>query len=104
MNTNEAARKWKCTVDTVKKYCNEGMIPFAEKSSCFPWPWSIPGEACRPPVTRHKAVAMIIHMANAVREGGKVNIKTLGISENLARDAFQYLQDCGFIAMNEAQS
>ncbi len=33
-----------------------------------------------------------------------MNIKTLGISENLARDAFQYLQDCGFIAMYEAQS
>lgn len=103
MNTSEAARKWKCTVDTVRKYCNEGMIPFAEKSACFPWPWNIPDEVCKPPVTRHKAVVMIC-MANAVREGGKVNIKTLGISENLARDAFQYLQDCGFIAMYEDQS
>lgn len=79
------------------------MVPFAEKSACFPWPWNIPDEACKPPVTRHKAVVMIC-LANAVHEGGKVNIKTLGISENLARDAFQYLQDCGFIAMYEAQS
>lgn len=43
-------------------------------------------------------------MASAVREGGKVNINALGISENFARDAFQYLQDCGFIAMYVAQS
>lgn len=103
MNTSEAAKKWKCTVDTVRKYCNEGMVPFAEKSACFPWPWNIPDEACKPPVTRHKAVVMIC-MANAVHEGGKVNIKTLGISENLVRDAFQYLQDCGFIAKYDAQS
>lgn len=103
MNTSEAARKWKCTVDTVRKYCNEGMVLFAEKSACFPWGWNIPDEACKPPVTRHKAVVMIC-MANAVCKGGKVNIKTLGISENLARDAFQYLQDCGFITMYDAQS
>ena len=31
-------------------------------------------------------------------------MKTLGIPENLVRDAFQYLQDCGFIAMYDAQS
>ena len=42
-------------------------------------------------------------MASAVREGGRVNINTLGIPESLVRDAFQYLQDCGFIAMYEAQ-
>jgi hypothetical protein len=102
MNTSEAARKWKCSAGTVRKYCNEGMIPPAEKSTRFPWGWNVPDEACKPPVTRHKAV-VIMCMASAVREGGKVNINTLGIPENLVRDAFQYLQDCGFIAMYEAQ-
>lgn len=103
MNTSEAAKKWKCTADTVRKYCSEGMIPLAEKSTSFPWQWIIPDETCKPPVTRHKAVVMM-RMASAVRKGGKVNIKTLGIPENLARDAFQYLQDCGFVAMYDAQS
>ena len=103
MNTSEAARKWKCSVGSVRKYCNEGMIPFAEKSACFPWGWNIPDEACKPLVTRHKAV-VIMRMAGAACEGGEVNLKTLGIPENLVRDAFQYLQDCGFIAKYEAQS
>lgn len=31
MNTSEAARKWKCSVGTVRKYCSEGMILLAEK-------------------------------------------------------------------------
>lgn len=31
MNTSEAARKWKCSVGTVRKYCIEGMILAAEK-------------------------------------------------------------------------
>lgn len=35
MNTSEAARKWKCSVGTVRKYCNEGMIPPAEKIQDF---------------------------------------------------------------------
>lgn len=103
MNTSEAAKKWKCTADTVRKYCSEGMIPLAEKNSTFPWGWSIPDEACKPPVTRHKAV-VIMCMASAAREGGEVNLKTLGFPENLVRDAFQYLQDCGFIKMYDAQS
>lgn len=42
-------------------------------------------------------------LANAVRDGGKVNLKTLGISEELAWAIFQYLKDCGFIAMCEVQ-
>ena len=33
-----------------------------------------------------------------------MNLKTLGIPENLVRDAFQYLQDCGLIAKYDAQS
>ena len=103
MNTSEAARKWKCSVSTVRKYCSEGMILLAEKNSTFPWGWDIPDEACKPPVTRHKA-AVIMCMASAACEGGEVNLKTLGIPENLVRDAFQYLQDCGFIAMYDAQS
>lgn len=102
MNTSEAAKKWKCTADTVRKYCSEGMIPLAEKSTSFPWQWNIPDKAYKPPVTRHKAVVMM-RIANAVCDGGKVNLKTLGISEELARDVFQYLQDCGFIAMREVQ-
>ena len=102
MNTSEAAKKWKCTVDAVRKYCSEGMIPLAEKSTSFPWQWNIPDKAYKPPVTRHKAVVMM-RIANAVCDGGKVNLKTLGISEELARDVFQYLQDCGFIAMREVQ-
>ena len=79
------------------------MIPLAEKSTSFPWQWNIPDKAYKPPVTRHKAVVMM-QIANAVCDGGKVNLKTLGIPENLVRDAFQYLQDCGFIAMYDAQS
>lgn len=53
-------------------------------------------------MTRHKAVIMM-RIANAVRDGGKVNLKTLGISEELAWAIFQYLKDCGFIAMCEVQ-
>lgn len=102
MNTSEAAKKWKCTADTVRKYCSEGMIPLAEKSTSFPWQWNIPDETYKPPVTRHKAVVMM-QIANAVCDGGKVNLKTLGISEGLAWAVFQYLQDCGFIAMREVQ-
>ena len=59
MNTSEAARKWKCSAGTVRKYCNEGMIPPAEKSTRFPWGWNVPDEACKPPVTRHKAVVIM---------------------------------------------
>lgn len=103
MDTSEAARKWKCSVATVRKYCSEGMILPAEKNSTFPWGWNIPDGACKPPVTRHRAVTMI-RMANAMCEGGEVNLKTLGIPENLVRDAFQYLQDCGFIAKYDAQN
>lgn len=103
MNTSEAARKWKCSVGTVRKYCSEGMILAAEKNSTFPWGWNIPDEACKPPVTRHKA-AVIMCMASAACEGGEVNLKTLEIPENLVRDAFQYLQDCGFIVKYDAQS
>ena len=36
VNTSEAARKWKCSVGTVRKYCNEGIIPPAEKDTNFP--------------------------------------------------------------------
>ena len=74
MNTSEAARKWKCSVGTVRKYCIEGMILAAEKNSTFPWGWDIPDEACKPPVTRHKA-AVIMCMASAACEGGEVNLK-----------------------------
>ena len=35
MNTSEAARKWKCSVGTVRKYCSEGMILLAEKNRHF---------------------------------------------------------------------
>ena len=35
MNTSEAARKWKCSVGTVRKYCNEGITPPAEKIQHF---------------------------------------------------------------------
>ena len=35
MNTSEAARKWKCSVGTVRKYCSEGMILAAEKIRHF---------------------------------------------------------------------
>lgn len=45
-----------------------------------------------------------MRIANAVRDGGKVNLKTLGISEELAWAIFQYLKDCGFIAMCEVQA
>lgn len=102
MNTGEAAKKWECTVDAVRKYCSEGMISLAEKSTSFPWQWNIPDKAYKPPVTRHKAVVMM-RIANAVCDGGKVNLKTLGISEENARAVFQYLQDCGFIAIREVQ-
>ena len=71
MNTSEAARKWKCSVGTVRKYCSEGMILAAEKNSTFPWGWDIPDEACKPPVTRHKA-AVIMCMASAACKGGEV--------------------------------
>ena len=44
MNTSEAAKKWKCSVGTVRKYCNEGMIPPAEKDTNFPWGCDIPAK------------------------------------------------------------
>lgn len=90
MNTKEAAEKWGCSEKTVREYCNNGMIPLAEKVS---GKWYVPDEMLGlPPVTLNRAVYLLTcleeHVLPAVNKYW---------NEEKLSDALVYLSDMRFI-------
>ena len=90
MNTREAAKKWGCSEKTVREYCQNGVIPIAEKNG---GKWYVPiGMQSLPPVTLKKAV----YLLNCI-EDNILPAASRYWSENKLTDALLYLSDMGFI-------
>ena len=90
MNTKEAAKKWGCSEKTVREYCNNGIIPIADKED---GKWCIPDEMQElPPVTLKKAIYLLTCLGDDV-------LPTVGRywSEDKLLDALVYLSDMRFI-------
>ena len=95
MNTKEAAEKWDVSESTVKKYCQEGMVPFAEKDGRK---WLIPDHAEKPLFTRHRAVQFMSYIDDC-HEGGNPNLMRAGFTVEYINKAYFYLYDMGFITL-----
>ena len=94
----QAAIDWEVTKKTVVRYCEQGMVPFAEKVSGH---WQIPKDAGKPMMTRSAAVRMMYYLT-VFSEGGRPNLARTGISKDLVENGYPYLVDCGFITeLNE---
>lgn len=92
MNIKEASKKWNVSETTVKNYCQEGMVLFAEKIGRK---WNIPDKAEKPLFTRHRAVQFMSYIA-VYREGGNPNLQRAGFSPSDIINAYTYLSDAGF--------
>ena len=100
-NESQAASDWNVSKKTVIRYCEQGMVPFAEKVGVH---WEIPKDAEKPMMTRGAAVHMMYYLT-VYSEGGKPNLSRTGISKDLIENGYPYLVDIGYITeLNEGDT
>lgn len=92
-NELQAASDWGVSKKTVVRYCEQGMVPFAEKVDSH---WEIPKDAEKPLMTRSAAVRLMYYLT-VYSEGGKPNLSRTGISKELIENGYPYLVDIGYI-------
>ncbi len=66
LNAKQAAHKWKAAPENVRKWCRNGYVEGASKSSSFPFAWSIPANARRPidELLMREALWQIVELQN----------------------------------------
>lgn len=93
-SASEMAEKWGYSTATVRKYCNTGVIPPAEKKKAR---WCIPDDWPRPPMGRH-ALCFLMDTLYQVNHGVKLDAIKWGYSVEDVRNGFKYLMEAAFIS------
>ena len=97
----QAAIDWGVDKKTVIRYCDQGMVPFAERVGRR---WLIPTDTEKPLLTRNAAVRLMYYLTT-FSEGGKPNLSCTGISKRIVDIGYNYLVDIGCITeLNEGET
>ncbi|UUM12044.1 hypothetical protein NQU17_00330 [Clostridiaceae bacterium HFYG-1003] len=94
MNVKDTARRWGRSEKVVRTYCQEGIVPSAEKKGRF---WDIPQNAPAPPLTRHGLV-LLLESILLQADGAAVNVRRIGYPEIEVVLGYRYLSDQLFIS------
>ena len=90
MNTREAAAKWNVKPRTVAEYCNQGLIPAAEKiKKLGRLVWEIPEDCVKPPMSRH-GFCFLISQACLIKNGGDYQQVNWNYPLNTVIDGYKY--------------
>ena len=93
ISAGQIAKKWNVSKKTVRRYCEQGMVPFAEKEGRQ---WMIPYGTDKPLLTRNAAVRLMFYI-EAISEGGAPSLKGTGITNEQIENGYPYLVERGFI-------
>lgn len=96
MTTREAAIKWTLSVELVRRYCSDGVIPSAVQPLGKWRPWEIPNDAMKPPFGRH-ILCLFIDNIVQVKAAASIDLHSLGYNDEQISSAYSYLSKLGFI-------
>ena len=94
MTTKEKAKEWGCTEKTVRQYCNDGIIPLAEKVGRR---WQIPDDWGKPPMTRH-GLCVLMDTIYQLNHGVSFDSLKWGYSDETIKAGYDYLISVAFIS------
>ncbi len=92
MNTKKAADRWHCNINTVRSYCNSGIIPDAYKKGV----WVIPDNQQKPPTGRASMVKVLEYIKTC--RAYPDNQFAHPLSEKQFWEIVLYLEKYGFIS------
>lgn len=94
MDVKQASKKWRCSASTVRRYCNTGVIPPAEKIRNR---WVIPDDCEMPPLTRY-GLCLLMDTIYQIKDGVDVKKIRWGHSDETVRRGYEYLVGYAFIS------
>ena len=101
MNTKAIAKEWKVPPNDAFRFCEEGMVPTADKiKKGIKVDYDVPAGTPKPPCHRKQAVIMLENIDSIKNENANPWVQ--GYSYKTIIACYQYFLDCGFISGFEA--
>ena len=92
----EKSKEWQCSASTIRRFCQSGIIPPAEKQSSN-GRWQIPDDWPKPPMTRH-ALCFLLDSIYQLKSGVDFNDIRFGYSNEEIKQGYNYLIWAAFMS------